>query len=124
MITFSWQITPEQVWPQISQRQIATIERELVKLCDKMRGEIAAYMKANHPWENVTGAAEAGLHAELVHVLNEFAGVMFAHGDDVAHAWYLETMQRGRFGIIAPTLDVFGARLLTEVKAIVRKYSS
>lgn len=124
MITFSWQITPEQVWPEISRRQIAAIERELVKFCDGMAKEIAAWMKANHVWQNQTEAAEKGLYAELVHIMGEFAGVLFSHGEDVAHAWWLETIQRGKFGIIAPALDYFAPKLKAGASAVVRRYSS
>lgn len=124
MITFSWQITPEDVWPGIVQRQINAIERDIVKLCEALATEIQAWMKANHAWQNITGAAEAGLYAELLHIAGEFAGVLLSHGDSVPHAIWLEVAHQGRFSILAPALDTFGPRLLKGVREIVRKHSS
>lgn len=124
MITFSWQITPEQVWPGISARQVANIERDLVKLCDAMAEEVETWMKANAPWQDVTEAARKGLHAELVHIAREFAGVMFSHGEDVEHAIFLEVAHRGQYSIIAPALDYFAPKLKAGAREIVRRYSS
>lgn len=124
MITFEWKITPEQVWPEISKRQVDAIERAIVRLIEKMAPEVEAWMKANHAWKNDTGAAEAGLHVDLVHIAQAYAGLVMSHGEQVAHAKWLELIQRGRFSVLRPALDVFRPRLLREVEAIIRKYSS
>lgn len=124
MITFSWQITPEQVWPNISRRQVANIERDLVKFCESLAPEIEAWMKANHAWQNDTGAAEAGLYAELVHVAGQFAGVLISHGENVPHAIWLEVANRGQYSIIGPALDTFAPKLKAGAREIVRRYSS
>lgn len=124
MITFRWQITPEQVWPEISQRQVQAIERGLVNFCQTVAPQIGAWMKANHVWEDQTGTAEAGLYAELVHLAGEFAGVLMSHGDDVPHGVWLEVAYQGRYSILAPALDFWAPKLLQGAREIVRRYSS
>lgn len=124
MITFQWQITPEQVWPTISRRQVGAIIQAIVKAIDALAPEAEAWLKANHPWQNETGAAEAGLHAQLVYTPEQFAGLMMSHGDDVPYAIWLEVAHQARFSVLMPALDVFGPRLTSEVRKIVRRYSS
>jgi hypothetical protein len=124
MITFSWQTTPEQVWPRVARRRVDAIVRDIVRFMDGLAPEVEAWMKANHPWQNQTGAAEAGLHAERVYTPEQFAGVMFSHGEDVPPAIWLEVAHRGQYSILMPALDYFAPRLLQEVRAIVRRHSS
>lgn len=124
MITFSWSITPEQVWPDISRRQVKAIVTAIVKLIEGMAPDVEAWMKANHPWKNDTTAAEQGLYAKGVYTPEQFAGLMMSHGDDVPHAIWLEVAHRGKFSILAPALDHFAPLLLKEARAIVRRYSS
>jgi hypothetical protein len=124
MITFSWQLTPEQTWPRLTKRKIDAIIADIVQLMGDLAPEAEAWMKANHPWQNQTGAAEAGLHAERVYTPEQFAGIMLSHGEDVPHAIWLEVANRGRFSILAPALDHFAPRIVKGVREIVRKHSS
>lgn len=76
---------------------------------DRLAEEMEAYMKANHPWENRTGAAEAGLQAVVVHSADR-STIWVGHGKDVPYGLWLEIMQNGRFAILMPTVLKFSSR--------------
>ncbi len=60
------------------------------------------YARSEHPWQNQTGAAEAGLFTETG-VAGDTVTTTLGHG--VAHGLFLELMQAGRYGVIPAALE-------------------
>ncbi len=58
---------------------------------------VLAWMRSNHPWQNRTGAAEAGLTVE-----NIPHGFRMSHG--VSYGVYLEFKNGGRWGVMRPAM--------------------
>lgn len=102
------------------------MRRRTLDECERRFGdfakEVEAWMKANHVWENQSGAAEASLTAQVVRAggvggagaqedlvmeIGYDLGTLIAQqvpqrGRD--YSIYLETMQGGRFSILEPTM--------------------
>lgn len=90
-------------------------DRALAKLQDEM----VTYAQANAPWEDFTGDARAELHSpSITTASNGDKSVILAHG--VSYGIHLETLDGGRLGIIARTIDHFAeevpARIAAELK--------
>lgn len=58
--------------------------------------------KANAPWSDRTGAARAGLYAD---VYNDGGEVVLELGHTVDYGQWLELIQDGQYAIILPTLE-------------------
>lgn len=73
--------------------------------------EVENYAKSNAPWSDRSGAARAGLHAEVYQDLGE---IVLELSHSVEYGIWLELIQNGRFAIIMPTLEALGPRILLE----------
>lgn len=77
--------------------------------------DLERYMKANHPWRNRTGAAEAGLSARVSSSrMNYVQTIELAHG--VPYGVYLEYSMEKRFAIIEPTMRLKGPEIVNDLR--------
>lgn len=75
------------------------------------RGEVEAYAQTHAPWEDQTGAARAGLHAE---VGIEGTDVTLSLMHSVDYGVYLELKDNGQYAIIMPTLEALGPKIIRD----------
>lgn len=72
-------------------------------------------MKTYHPWQNRTGAAEAGLSARLISSPKDYSQtIRLAHG--VPYGIYLEYSMGKRFAIIEPTMRLKGPEIVNDLQ--------
>lgn len=77
--------------------------------------EFEAYMKANRPWTDRTGAARANLSAKVQTSAKKYANTMqLAHG--VPYGVYLEYSMERRFAIIEPTIRIKGPEIVSDLQ--------
>lgn len=77
--------------------------------------EIEQYMKSNHPWQNRTGAAEAGLSATVTSSPKNYVQTMeLSHG--VYYGRFLEYSMEKRFAIIEPTIRLKGPDIVNDLQ--------
>lgn len=77
--------------------------------------DLERYMKANHTWQNRTGAAEAGLSARVSSSrLNYVQTIELAHG--VPYGVHLENSMERRFAIIEPTIRIKGPEIVNDLQ--------
>jgi hypothetical protein len=81
--------------------------------------EATAWMKAEAPWNDVTGRARAGLYTEVREAPAILAEIIFSHGPDIDYGIWLETRFAGRNSVIAPAIDFWGPKLMQDVTRIV-----
>jgi hypothetical protein len=105
------------------QAKADAIERDIVALVERMLDPAQAWMQANAPWTDRTGQARANLYTDLEHAARQSVGMLLAHGPTISYSVYLETMQMGRFAILAPAVDWWAPVLFREVQAIVRRHT-
>lgn len=74
---------------------------------------VEAHAKAEAPWEDQSGAARDGLHAEA-HTSPVRYVIVLAHGVD--YGIWLEVRWGGRFAVIMPTLETMGPQLMSELR--------
>lgn len=115
-----WSVKPEEAWGAMARAYADQVEADIVRFAQGLTDEITAYMKENHRWQNDTGAAEAGLYSDVIHVVRESVTVLMSHGPAVAHAWILEYAHTGRFEILSTTLDHFAPVIFRGVEGIVQ----
>lgn len=83
--------------------------------------ELEMYMKANHPWKNRTGAAEAGLSARVQSSnLNYVQTITLEHG--VPYGKYLEYSMERRFAIIEPTIRLKGPEIVGDLQGKLKMF--
>lgn len=76
-----------------------------------MADDIESTAKANAPWADRTGAARAGLTAEVDSVNGDIVLTLF-HTEE--HGLWLEVIQNGRFAIIMRTLEEYAPKAFEE----------
>lgn len=116
---FVWDTTPEVAFNQLMARYAERVRRGAIAIAYKRAPQIADWMKANHPWQNVTGAAEAGLHTTVLELALDMIAIILAHGDDIEYAEALEYAHGGAWGVIAPALDYWGQVVWQDVRRLV-----
>src|SRR5688500_10891929 len=95
---FKWIVAPDAVFPQMAAQYTQAVLHGTQRVLQEQAAEAEAWMKANAPWQDRTGAARAGLTATV-----EGNAVTLAHGVD--YGLWLEIANQGRFAIIAPAID-------------------
>jgi hypothetical protein len=117
----TWNVLPEEAWAALVKDRVDLIEADVVALIDGMTDEVTTWMRANHRWENRSGDAEAGLYADVEHVLKQSVHLLLSHGPAVEYAWFLEA--NPRYALLGDAADHFWPVLLRGVQEILRKHS-
>lgn len=81
---------------------------------EKLKDEMVAWAQANHEWDNRTTDAEKGLRGFVVNGPGRSV-IWLGHG--VPYGIWLEIMQGGRFGVLAPTILRFAPRVNGEIRS-------
>jgi hypothetical protein len=74
--------------------------------------------KTNHPWINRTEDAEKGLTSDIRVIAKGKIELYLAHGPNVPYGWWLEVRWKGKFAVIAPTLESNYAPLMANLQRI------
>lgn len=120
----TWNITPADSWAALVQAQVNAIEADIVTLADSLTDQVAAWMKENARWTDQTGAARAGLYADIIHVAHEAVYLLMSHNVTLEYTWYLETAFAGRYSILDDTVDFWWPVFYRGVVEILRRHSS
>jgi hypothetical protein len=113
---FQWDKSPEQAFVPGYAAYERQIRWEIRRIAERFAPQIEEWMRQNHPWENVTGQAEAGLHTEIEEVVGQMISVILDHG--VEYGVWLEFAHGGKWGIVADAMDYWSAQLWEAVKAL------
>lgn len=115
---FDWVVSPDVAFEQMTTAYINRIRQGVRRIAHRRAVEIEEWMKANHLWENRTGAAEAGLEAYVEQMSLDMVDIILEHGVD--YGIFLELANGGRFQIIAPAIDYWGPIIWRDVQELVR----
>lgn len=115
---FEWEIEPATAFGQLTQAYAQAIRRGVRVIADRRAPEIEAWMKANAPWTDRTGAARQTLHTEVEQLAQDMVQITLDHG--VEYGVYLELAHAGVWGIIGPAIDVWGPVIWADVQAMLR----
>lgn len=93
------------------------LHREVSREFDREAAWATGYLKATAPWTDDTGAARAGLLA----VANDLGrgGHELVMSYSVHYGIYLETMESGRYAVIAPAMRIIGAKVLSDLTGLI-----
>lgn len=72
---------------------------------ERLIPEIVAWLKANAPWQDVTGLARESLDCVLEEGHNSFRLTILGGGGTASHLVFLEFDNAGKFSIIGPALE-------------------
>lgn len=115
---FDWVVRPEVAFEQLTTAYINRIRQGVRRIAHRRAPEIEQWMKDNHLWQNITGAAEAGLESYVEDVAIDMVQIILEHG--VSYGQYLELSRGGSWGIIAPAVDYWGVIVWRDVQAMLR----
>jgi hypothetical protein len=113
---FDWVVRPEAAFEQMTTAYINRIRQGVRRIAHRRAVEIEEWMKANHLWQNITGAAEVGLESYVEQVGMDMVHIILEHG--VSYGIFLELANGGRYAIITPALDYFGPQIWNDVQAM------
>lgn len=116
---FKWDVPPDLAFPQLVERYTNTIFLSGRRVAEQRAEEAEQWMQDNAPWEDRTGDASAGLYVDVRESPGVLAELVFAHGEDVPYAVWLELAHGGTYAIIAPAIDYWGPRLMQDIQRIV-----
>lgn len=113
-----WVDDPVKVWMPRYEAWIEAIIAACTQVVQNRRPEIEEWMKQNHVWRNRTRIAEDYLFADVM-VDGLYLIVTMGHGALVYYSRFLERyMQGGRFSVLKPALDYWGATLVDDVRKL------
>lgn len=118
----TWNIMPEASWAALVQQQVDAIEADIAAFVEGMTEQVTAWMKANHRWQNRTGDAEAGLYADIDHVVHQAVYLLMSHDATLDYTWFLEA--NPKFALLGDAADHFWPVLYHGAVDIVRRHSS
>lgn len=119
-MAFEWYVPPTVAFPALANAYARNIHAGVVAIANRRAPEIEEWMKANHPWTNRTGAAEAGLHTVVQETANSMVQIILSHGADVDYGIWLEVANSGNYAVIAPAVDVWGVTVWNDVQRLLR----
>lgn len=106
-VHIAWAESPESLANQL-EAWWGRVEGRLSSEITAAGQTILAYAKASHPWQNRTGAAEAGLSMQVEQGRDSIT-LTISHG--VYYGIYLEGRWGGRWGVLPATISM-GAPLV------------
>lgn len=122
-MTVSWNVDPGEALARLVRQKIDAIERDIVRLVDKLSDQATQFMRASARWQDDTGEARAGLYADVEHAVRESVTLLLSHGPAITYAHWLEYAHRGRFEILSTTSDNFWPLLYRGAVDIMQKHS-
>ena len=103
-------------------RVLFKFESRAIRTSEGITERMEQWMKDNAIWQDRTGDARRGLYSKANRTGERGQGrsivIEFGYGpedDPIDYAFYLATMQAGRFDILAPAAAYWGSRILEEV---------
>lgn len=109
----TWQVRPSLAFYRLGLGYTAAIRQGVRAIADRWTPVLEAEMKRRAPWQDITGNARQALHTEVDQVTSDMVEIILAHGVD--YGIYLETMQAGRFSVIAPMIDEYAPQIWRDV---------
>lgn len=97
-----WTVEPivlGQAFAALGARLVEAVEHDVAEPFAK---DLETFAKANHPWQNRTGAAERELKGSVTSDAKQVV-ITLAHGVD--YGVWLEVRWAGKYAIILPTLE-------------------
>lgn len=122
-MTISWNVDPGEYLERLTRQRTDAIERDVVRLVDRLSNQATTFMRQNARWQDRTGEARAGLYADVEHAVRESVTLLLSHGPAVEYAVWLEYAHRGRFEILSTTSDNFWPLLYRGVVEIAQRHS-
>lgn len=119
-MTITWIRTPGDAWAELARIEAAAIEAEVTQLVSDWVDQAATWMKENHRWQNQTGAAEAGLYADVIVVAHQTVSMLLSHGPLISHARFLEA--NPRFAVLGDAVDQFAPVLFRGLQEIAKRH--
>lgn len=123
-MSVSWSIDPALYLESYTRAIADSIEADIVALVDGLTEQAENWMRQEARWNDVTGEARAALYADIEHVARQSVTLLMSHGPAIEYAWYLETVNSGRYEILSTASDVFWPVLFRGVQDILRRHSS
>ena len=100
----SFRVISDDLGPYYDQAIISGVDKVTRGLARQIP-KVEAYAQQNAPWSDITGAARAGLTADVI-ATGEEAILTLSHS--VSYGVWLELIQNGKYAIILPTLEALG----------------
>jgi hypothetical protein len=116
---FKWDVEPGLAFGQLVERYTNAIIVSGRRVAHSRAEEAEQWMKDNTPWQDRTGDARRGLSVTVNEAPSVLAELVFSHDPSLDYTVWLEIANGGKYAIIAPAIDVWGARLMQDVQRIV-----
>lgn len=109
-----WIVEPGLAFPQLMERYSKTIFLAGRRVAEERAKTILEYAKTNAPWQDRTGAARAGLKADVLDSPGVLTEIVLSHG--VPYGVWLELAHGGKNAIIAKTIDAQAPLFMRDIQ--------
>lgn len=115
-VGFEWTVSPTVALVELAEQYSRAIFQSGREIAYDQAEEMENYAKQNAPWTDRTGDARERLHA-TVEETGPIGTIVLSHG--VEYGLWLELDHGGRYAIIAPTIDVFGPKIMRSLQNMI-----
>jgi len=120
---FHWIVSPEVIARNLDRWWLAVM-RVLESELNKVGNRITAWSKANHPWRNITGAAERSLNTTVERIGDALVIIHKADagldGEGAQHVFWMEVRWNGVYGVLKVSLQHHYDDVMSAVKLAMR----
>ena len=92
------------------------VKRGMVAGANITKTQAISHMRSTAPWTDRTGAARAGLNADVQVATNSVALILY---HSVPYGIYLETRWGGRYAVIRPAIPVMAQLMVSNIGKLV-----
>jgi hypothetical protein len=115
-MAFQWSVKPTDTFPAAYANYTRAVFTSGRRVAEARAEEMLNFAKTNAPWTDRTGRARAGLNVEVADSPGVIAQVTLSHDPSLPYTLFLEISNQGRFAIIAPTIDKYGAIFMRDMQ--------
>lgn len=113
---FKWEVTPGQAFADLFKAYTNTLFVSGARIGAARAEEMEAWMKANAPWQDITGIARNSLYAVAEQDPVRVAQITVGYGYQAPHGLWLEIAYGGKWAIITKTIDRWGPVLWRDIQ--------
>ncbi len=117
IVKMEWIADPVTVWVPGYLRWAREVHDAVGRRIQAHQDEIDGWMKANAPFQDITGTARASLHTDLTEYLYGYV-LHFMYASPIRYWVYLEYDHQGKFAILEPAVNYWGPIILDDLQAM------
>lgn len=115
-MAFKWDVKPTDTFPENYQKYTQAVFTSGRRVAEARAQDMLNFAKTEAPWQDVTGAARAGLNVQVADSPGVIAQITLSHDPSLPYTLWLEIANQSRFAIVAPAIDRYGPIFIRDMQ--------